>query len=200
MSLALLWRNFGSLFFEELIVLLECFWAWSAHTTERLGRAKKNLILFFGPFRGGFAGMFWVIDDMHNPRVLDLEGINWWPDILPSCLTVGISRVTRMWRVLSCRCVYLSPGVFFILNTSIWPAALWGSHDNHVPNNILQQWFTKCGTMKNSETWSQCVQLMSKLLVFLNVNLTDFFSNVCATPSHLFFFLKQSSWVQFSCI
>ncbi|KAE8613859.1 hypothetical protein XENTR_v10007895 [Xenopus tropicalis] len=43
---------------------------------------KKGAKIMKEPFRGGFAGVFWVIVLLQHPRSLQLELTNRWPDIL----------------------------------------------------------------------------------------------------------------------
>ncbi len=38
--------------------------------------------VFLKPFRGGFAGVFWIIVLLQNPSSLQLEVTNRWPDIV----------------------------------------------------------------------------------------------------------------------
>ncbi|KAE8601208.1 hypothetical protein XENTR_v10013587 [Xenopus tropicalis] len=48
-----------------------------------LTRPLQSLhFVFLQPFRGGFAGVFWVIVLLQHPRSLQLELTNRWPDIL----------------------------------------------------------------------------------------------------------------------
>ena len=38
--------------------------------------------VFLQPFRGGLAGVFWIIALLQNPSSLQLEVMNRWPDML----------------------------------------------------------------------------------------------------------------------
>ncbi len=48
-----------------------------------LTRPLQSLhFVFLQPFRGGFAGVFWIIVLLQNPNSLQLEVTNRWPDIV----------------------------------------------------------------------------------------------------------------------
>ncbi len=48
-----------------------------------LTRPLQSLhFVFLQPFRGGFAGVFWIIVLLQNPSSLQLEVTNRWPDIV----------------------------------------------------------------------------------------------------------------------
>ncbi len=47
-----------------------------------LGHSKSLHFVFLQPFRGGFAGVFWIIVLLQNPSSLQLAVTNRWPDIV----------------------------------------------------------------------------------------------------------------------
>ncbi len=47
-----------------------------------LGHSKVFILFFYQPFRGWFAGVFWIIVLLQNPSSLQLEVTNRWPDIV----------------------------------------------------------------------------------------------------------------------
>ena len=84
--------------------ILEGFLAWTARLRSHhsisigfksrlwLGHSKTLILFFFKPFRGGFAGVFRIVVLLHDPRALEFEGTNWWPDVLLQDLLVN-SRI-----------------------------------------------------------------------------------------------------------
>ncbi len=95
-SVTVLWRNFGPLILAELLEfshiggfssMNRLFKVMPQHLNRiqvrTLNRPLQSLhFVFLQPFRGGFAGVFWIIILLQNPSSLQLEVTNRWPDIV----------------------------------------------------------------------------------------------------------------------
>ncbi len=84
-----------------------------------LTRPLQSLhFVFLQPFRGGFAGVFWIIVLLQNPSSLQLEVMNRWPDIV---LQDFFGRQQNSW-------FHLSQQVFQVLKQQNSPRP---SHYHH---------------------------------------------------------------------
>lgn len=56
-------------------------WSWVLSLDSDSATPNPSFC-FFKPLRGGLAGVFQVTVLLHCPIVLELEALNWWPDVM----------------------------------------------------------------------------------------------------------------------